>query len=109
MASAGCGLDPRGPSKLALRTDNRTSGPRGGWHVKIRPTTAAAQDNLGGTTLGKALFQSSTTAAAQNLLEASTVGLGIWKASTTAAQQNLLEAGTVGLAVWKAATTAAAT
>ncbi len=77
-------------------------------------TTAQAQNVLGGTTLGKALFQVVSTAAAQNLLDIqstptfSNFGKQLVSAATTAAGQSVLGATVVGVQVFSAVTTAAA-
>lgn len=87
-----------------------------GIQILATDTTVQAQDLLGGTTLGKALFQVASTAAAQNLLGVqpivvptfSSFGEQLVSAATTAAGQFVLGASVVGVQVFSAITTAAA-
>lgn len=72
------------------------------------PNKTNALANLGGSTVGRAVFTASNTATAQQQLGGSTVGRAVFTASDDASAQSAIGGSTVGRAVFVASSAAAA-
>lgn len=71
-----------------------------GLQVLTADATAAAQQSLGGSTLGRSLFEIATTAATQQIIGGGTVGRQIFEAATTAAVTNITGGLTLETGTW---------